>query len=361
MLRRLYEKFLISDVKDIIDEKLCPQQAGFRSRRSTLEQVYSLHEIIIRNPGLICTFLDIKAAYDTVNRKRLWGKMVNMGIPPDLIASLRALFDHNTVQICIGSAKSEPIQCKRGLLQGSAISPILFDIYINDLIHELNDKGGDIRVGPTSLNNLFFADDLVIFARSINLSQDLLQVCEKWAKVNGLVFSIPKCATICTELSPLFLSDQIIPQVETFKYLGIYFDVNGINWQSDIEGRVQKASQMVNFLNSRGMHAYGWRFSSSLLAIKCFVRSIFDYGLALAPPDKLIAKMQVVIGEALRRMTSSRFNACRVALAKMLYMELMSSRARELEAKFRFRLCNSSPDTPAGIIYRQYSEVLGLG
>jgi hypothetical protein len=206
------------------------------------------------------------------------------------------------------------------------------------------------------MNNLFFADDLVMFTLSIDLMQELLFICEKWAKENGLVFSISKCATICKEISPLFLSDQIIPQVDQFKYLGIYFDVNGINWSADIEGRIKKASQMVNFLNSRGMHVYGWRFSSSLLAIKCFVRSIFDYGLALAPPDTLITKMQVVIGEALRRMSSSRYNACREALSKMFYMELMSSRARELEAKFRFRLLNSRSDTPAGIIYREYSE-----
>ena len=48
------------------------------------------------------------------------------------------------------------------MLQGSILSPILFDIYIDDLINEMSDKYG-------SLNIFAYADDILVLADNINL------------------------------------------------------------------------------------------------------------------------------------------------------------------------------------------------
>src|SRR5690606_28698359 len=79
----------------------------------------------------------IKAAYDSVDRRILWRQLQYMGINYDLIVNLRALFDCNNVLLMINNHISDPIDCKRGLFQGSAISPTLFNLYINSLIKQL--------------------------------------------------------------------------------------------------------------------------------------------------------------------------------------------------------------------------------
>jgi len=52
--------------------------------------------------------------------------------------------------------KNSQIQLKRGVLQGSAISPFLFNLYIDDLIEELN------KIGIC----FAYADDIIIICRN---------------------------------------------------------------------------------------------------------------------------------------------------------------------------------------------------
>ena len=124
--RRIYERFLMNRQKQRIEELLEPAQGGFRDARCTLHQVYALHEIMKAHPAAHHAFLDIKAAYDSVDRRLLWKDMVDLGFEPQLIMNLRALFDDNRCELMVHNHKSPGIRCTRGLLQGSAISPTLF-------------------------------------------------------------------------------------------------------------------------------------------------------------------------------------------------------------------------------------------
>jgi hypothetical protein len=76
--RKLYEKTICMEIEPFVNQ-LSDYQGGFRHRRSTLDQVFTLHEIMVEKPNLHHVFLDLKAAYDMVDRhpmdqttKRLW-------------------------------------------------------------------------------------------------------------------------------------------------------------------------------------------------------------------------------------------------------------------------------------------------
>jgi hypothetical protein len=157
--RRVYEKYLLakfgSDLEDMLEE----QQGGFRRNRSTLQQAWTIHEIMTRKPKLIHAFLDIKAAYDSIDRRILWHELKEMGVGNIFIENLQCLFEENKSYLCIMGRKSGGIACKRGLLQGSSLSPILFNIYINSLIKRINSEVCVKLTADIANNNLFFADD----------------------------------------------------------------------------------------------------------------------------------------------------------------------------------------------------------
>jgi len=354
-LRRIYEKYLISFHMWEIEEILEPQQAGFRKKRSTLEQVYALHELLSRNQSsgsdTVAVFLDIKAAYDSVDRRLLWKDLSEYALDQNFICNLRILFDRNSSRICVGNNASKRVKCSRGLLQGSAISPVLFSLYVNSLIKKLNSIDVGLSIETYKVNNLFYADDCVVFGKSFNEVQELLDICEEWAEEYGLKFAVPKCAVVGKCDDTLCLYKRPLSVVQSYNYLGVAIGINGVQWVPSFEKRIANAKRMVNFLASKGMNAFGWRYSASILAVKIFIRSVIEYGIALGPPAKTIQDMQKVIGEALRRLSSSRFSAPRMALHKTFLIETMDCRALELQSKFRIRLSAPRPSTPAQIIY----------
>ena len=68
----------------IADHDFSDAQFGFRPQRSTVDAIFVLHslvnKIINEKEGLYCAFIDLKSAFDKVNRNGLWSKIYNLGI-----------------------------------------------------------------------------------------------------------------------------------------------------------------------------------------------------------------------------------------------------------------------------------------
>ena len=101
--------------------------------------------------------LDFKAAYDMVDRRILWTLLAKrFKMSTALIRLLRALFDFNFSRLEISGKKSEKIFHLRGLPQGSSLSPILFNFYIDSLIDLIQKEN-------SFLEKLFFQNAYVLF------------------------------------------------------------------------------------------------------------------------------------------------------------------------------------------------------
>jgi len=73
-----------------------PEQAGFREKKSTIEHIFTLAEIIKRRrkerKDTYCCFLDIRKAYDKVWREGLWQRMEEIGIGGKIYAVIREMY-----------------------------------------------------------------------------------------------------------------------------------------------------------------------------------------------------------------------------------------------------------------------------
>ena len=95
----------------------------------------------------------------------------------ETVQLLRCLFDNNSSLLLVNGQKGEPIANKRGLLQGSSLSPILFNYFIDAMIETLG-KHTKLTSHKVKTNNLFFADDAALHTSNEQEMQLLLKVAE---------------------------------------------------------------------------------------------------------------------------------------------------------------------------------------
>jgi hypothetical protein len=348
IVRRLYERLLLKELEPFIS-RLSPAQGGFRKKRSTLDQAFILEEIMLANPETTYAFLDLKAAYDTVNRRRLWYIMhTTYAIPKDTIARLQTLFDDNKAILYIGNAKSDPIPCKRGLLQGSSLSPILFNFFIDPLLQRLHTQPR-LKLGSILSNSLAFADDLELHAKTEETLEELLKTCEDWAHNNGMRFHPNKCQVLGprrTEnaTTQLQLHGTNLPRVLTATYLGFPFDRRGIIHVENFRARTAKARQVADLLNRNGMNITGFAPEASSRLFKSFIRPIMEYGLQmrLLPKAKLVP-VQRAQNAALRKIFSCHRNTSIRALHKLLQIPMIQTRNEILTTRYFYRVANLLP------------------
>jgi len=208
-------------------------QAGFRSGYSTLTYVLTLHHLIEADAAQHIVFLDFASAFDRVGWPYLQQELKEQGMNP-LVPQLvyQLMYRDMIFSLIVNGCKSQKQARTCGLPQGSPLSPILFNRFINSLLLSLNWNSQ-----PSFPSILFFADDGVLIAPTIMKAQSLLNQATSWADRHGISFNIPKCGYMVTNQPirtylphTLTLNNHPIPHVTSYKYLRVTFASKGIDF-----------------------------------------------------------------------------------------------------------------------------------
>ncbi|KAI0212708.1 putative RNA-directed DNA polymerase from transposon BS [Lamellibrachia satsuma] len=151
---KLFERLILNRLAAHVDEKLIPEQAGFRPGKSCTSQLLNLTEHIedVYEKCLItgAVFVDLSAAYDTVNHRRLLSIVLEMTGDLHLTDLIRTILESRRFFVVLNGKTSRSRRQKNGLPQGSVLAPMLFNIYTNDQpVH-------------TDTQSFIYADDLCI-------------------------------------------------------------------------------------------------------------------------------------------------------------------------------------------------------
>ena len=116
--------------------------------------------------------IDLSKTYNRVNRAKLRHKLKKMQIPTDLIHMIKSTYKEHTETYQVGRERTKAAKMDNDLRQGSVLSPLLFIIYVNQLIENIiKTHEGIFFRNPTStmkrLPYLMFVDDLHIMADSL--------------------------------------------------------------------------------------------------------------------------------------------------------------------------------------------------
>lgn len=163
-----------------------------------------------------------------------------------------------------------------GIPQGSVISPILFNLMINDIF----EKGKE---------GLLYADDAVIWKRGRNIShivgsiQKEMLILEQWGIDWGFKFSPPKSKVMfftkkkVPETYKVMLYNQPLERVKTFKYLGMVMD-DRLTWKHHIVHIETKCKKVLNLMRMISGQHWGADKHSLINIYKALIRSTIDYG-----------------------------------------------------------------------------------
>ena len=277
--------------KHILDES----QEGFRCNRSTTRYLYSLvaslHEVKRKKLTAIVLFIDFEKAFDSVSIEALIVKLYRYGIKGRILRLLHRFLCNRQVHLMVNDYKGIDRLCKLvGLPQGSVLSPLLFIIFISDML--------DSRCMPNELMEFSqvhkFADDgtVISIAKDIKTCQQQMQKicnylktwCSKWKMVincaknkTEAIIIQPKSKKQLLRIVPnLEIGSDTIQYVEKTKVLGVTLD-SQLNFSAHASSIISSCWYVWYRLKQNSRRSWGLNIASMTTLFKTLVLSKLLY------------------------------------------------------------------------------------
>jgi hypothetical protein len=345
-IRKLYEKVILAMITPIL-EPLNITQNGFRKKRSTTDHIALLQECFIQSSSdheFVAVFLDIKSAYDKVDRALLWPKIEQAQVPQKMIKTLKQIFDYNTAAVRVRGKVSKTFPIEAGLLQGSILSPILYSAFINDLAEKISRLEPTIKSKNSLIlpNLLLYADDICLLSSNLNTTSELLRICESHALLNNYRFNPLKSEYIYrpgrlfnSVRQDLLLDNALVKKTACFSYLGIPFKSNGIAIKDTLDLYKEKAVQATHLLSSIGVKQGGLSFLSIKRIYISHIRSKIEYSLQVLPLNiGETALLENIQNICLKKLFGVGISTCATSCRLLLGVPTMGSRKTLLSVKW---------------------------
>ena len=303
-------------------------QFGFRKGKNTEMAALSLVEKVL--PALenkkyaICIFLDFTACFDTINRNILFKKLNRYGVRGICLQFMKSYFEDRRQSVCVGGSTSETIEQEIGIIQGSRLGPLLFDIYSNDLNELCTENENIIYADDTCL--VYSNDDLQLLTQIVNVKLDRIF---NWCNYNKLSINPSKSEflvvthrSIGVEPSLAISTDPILRK-NAVRYLGLMVDdkLKFSNHIKNLKGRMSILCgityRLNDYLNLNAAKKMYFSFVYSVLSYCVVV-----WGGAITNSyvgRKLIERHEKIVQNLFRKFSNP--NSCFFKSHKLLKLE----------------------------------------
>ena len=153
-----------------------------------------------------------------------------------------------------GNSLSMTFRCSNGIRQGGQLSPLLYNVYTDDLNHHLQATGVECYLGCAWVHSLSYADDMVLLAPTVTALETLLEVCRA-SGPHDIVYNTTK--TVCMPVrqkqsqdrfsTRVGLGNEELSYVEEFRYLGHIITAD-CRYNKDIKKQFRRQNAVGNML-----------------------------------------------------------------------------------------------------------------
>ena len=128
-------------------------------------------------------FIDYSKAFDCVDHNKLWKILQEMGVPDHLTCLLRNLYAGQEAIVRTGHGTTDWFQVGKGVRQGCIMSSYLFNLYAEYIMRNvrLDEAQAGVKIAGRNINNLRYADDAILMAKSEEELKNLLMRVKKLA------------------------------------------------------------------------------------------------------------------------------------------------------------------------------------
>ncbi|KAK3542878.1 hypothetical protein QTP70_006134 [Hemibagrus guttatus] len=232
---KLWERVVEARLRKVVE--ICEQQYGFMPRKSTTDAIFALRILMEKyrdgQRELLYVFVDLEKAYDRVPREELWYCMRKSGVAEKYVRVVQDMYERSRTVVRCAVGQTEEFKVEVGLHQGSALSPFLFAMVMDQLSEEVRQE---------SPWTMMFADDIVICCESREQVEENLERWRFALERRGMKVSGSKTEYMCVNeregSGTVRLQGEEVKKVQEFKYLGSTVQSNG-ECGKEVKKRVQ--------------------------------------------------------------------------------------------------------------------------
>ena len=322
---KIFEKAVHSRLTSFLslNNVISDNQFGFRSHHSTcmavLNMCDNISKSIDKNEFAIGVFIDLAKAFDSLDHNILLNKLNHYGVRGITLSWFESYLSDRFQYVNWNECSSSIKPIHFGIPQGSILGPLLFIIYINDIVKCSN-----------VLKFILFADDTNLFHSDSDFQQLILTVnielqkLSVWLKANKLSLNVTKTHYILfgrkhippNSNTQLYIDYQIIDKTESTKFLGVHID-NKLNWSVHINHISLKLSQGLGILNKM-RNIFPRRVLLTMYYSLFYPYLTYCSVIWACAKPTLLNKIEVLQNKAIRLITNSGYRAHTTVLYKEL-------------------------------------------
>ncbi|MCG8047067.1 MAG: reverse transcriptase domain-containing protein, partial [Candidatus Thiodiazotropha endolucinida] len=342
VLEKIVHKYIFNFFRE--NAIITTLQSGFVPGDSTVNQLTDMYntfcQALDEGKEVRAIFCDISKAFDRVWHKGLLYKLSSVGISGRLLQWFSDYLENRKQRVVLPGTASSWTSIKAGVPQGSILGPLLFLIYINDIVEDIHSS---IRLFADDTNLYIIVDDPV--DASDKLNTDLSKINE-WAKQWLVKFNPSKSESMVFSRKrykpnhpPVFMNETQINEVISHKHLGVVFS-NDCTWHEHLEYIKTKAWSRINIM--RKLKFKLDRHSLQTIYFS-FIRSLLEYADVVWDNCTLyeVNDLEKIQNEAARIVTGATKLVSIESLHNETKWESLASRRKKHKLQLFYKMQNN--------------------
>jgi RNA-directed DNA polymerase len=241
---RVVQAALRHVLEPIFERDFAPQSYGFRPGRGCLDALQRVEELLAAGYTHVVD-ADLKSYFDTIPHDKLMGCIRRKVTDGRVLALIETFLQQGVFD---GLREWTPVQ---GTPQGAVISPLLSNIYLDGLDHQMAALGFQM---------VRYADDFVVLCRSADEAERALQAVRDWTAQAGLTLHPTKTRLVDAQ-----------QKGEGFDFLGYHFE-RGLRWP-----RKKSLAKFKDAIRSKTKRTSGIRLQAVIADVNFTLRGWFAY------------------------------------------------------------------------------------